>query len=292
MAEAPDLRSSGVALTDPMAGVPIPQHSPLDLPARAGKPATTLPLQQSRPKSRRGLIAALLLIACASLAGLLFAANRKLPLKWPLQGGAPAPPPLISAPAPTGVEAPAHVEPLPVDPAPLPPAPARPPPAPAPRPAVPAPPMTPPSTTPPLTVPPMPPVLPGTPPAIPTVPPNAPPALPPTPTPAPNPPGLPTLPGIPLPWGNAAAGACDRCIAEVRNGGHYAIPLAAAQHLLCDDPAARERCAVDIREASPALAERAARDGDCAAAWATKAAALNLGVSADRFGNVDALCNR
>jgi hypothetical protein len=66
--------------------------------------------------------------------------------------------------------------------------------------------------------------------------------------------------------------------------------MAVAQNLLCEDRQGRELCERQIAESAPALAEQAARTGDCPAAWASMAAALNLGVPSDRFRTVDSLC--
>jgi hypothetical protein len=68
------------------------------------------------------------------------------------------------------------------------------------------------------------------------------------------------------------------------------VVAAVAQGLLCNDPVGRQRCDRQIGEVSPAVAEQAAREGNCPAAWATKAAAVNVGVPTDRFRTVDTFC--
>jgi hypothetical protein len=68
------------------------------------------------------------------------------------------------------------------------------------------------------------------------------------------------------------------------------VVLAGAQSLLCEDRSGRERCERQMVEVAPGVAERAAREGNCPAAWATVAAALNVGAASDRFRTVDALC--
>lgn len=98
------------------------------------------------------------------------------------------------------------------------------------------------------------------------------------------------MPG--LPWSSATAGACERCLEELRGRAHYAVVTAVGQYVLCGDRAGQERCQGQIREVAPTLAEQAAREGDCAAALATMAAAVSVGVPAEPFKPLDALCRR
>jgi hypothetical protein len=87
------------------------------------------------------------------------------------------------------------------------------------------------------------------------------------------------------------AGACERCVQALRGSGHYTVASAAAEALLCEDRAARASCEREMDEAAPAVAERAAREGNCAAALAT-VAAVSVRVAPDRFAAVNALCLR
>jgi hypothetical protein len=100
------------------------------------------------------------------------------------------------------------------------------------------------------------------------------------------------VPGLPTPPWNlpSPAGACDRCIKALQAGGHYAIPSAAGESLLCEDANARLTCERQIAEAAPASAEQAAREGDCAAALAIVAAGVKVGLSPDAFGAAKAQC--
>jgi hypothetical protein len=74
--------------------------------------------------------------------------------------------------------------------------------------------------------------------------------------------------------------------------GNYTVVTAVAESLLCEDPGARQSCEQQIAEVAPSVAERAARGGDCPAALATVAAAVNVRVSPDRFLAVNSLCLR
>lgn len=74
--------------------------------------------------------------------------------------------------------------------------------------------------------------------------------------------------------------------------GNYTVVTAIAESLLCEDSGARQACERQIMEAAPGVAERAARAGDCPAALATAAAAVNMGIPTDRFLPVNALCLR
>ncbi|HKO94105.1 MAG TPA: hypothetical protein VJU61_23290, partial [Polyangiaceae bacterium] len=110
------------------------------------------------------------------------------------------------------------------------------------------------------------------------------------PVPAVTPPGLPAAPA--LPWTLQSPGACERCLAALSKTDHYAVVNAAAENLLCEDRAARERCEQQMNAVAPAHAERVAKEGDCPAALATVAAAVQARVPADRFAAVNALCLR
>jgi hypothetical protein len=104
-------------------------------------------------------------------------------------------------------------------------------------------------------------------------------------------PGLPAPPA--LPWNLPSAsspGACERCLAALTKTDHYAVVNAAAENLLCDDRVAHERCERQMDEVAPAHAERVAKEGDCPAALATVAAAVQARVSPERFRAIDALC--
>lgn len=123
------------------------------------------------------------------------------------------------------------------------------------------------------------------------VPPVPVPPLPTTPSPAPPAPPPPlSLPQ--LPWTLPTAGACERCVQALRGTGHYIVVTAVTEALLCEDRAARESCEREIAEVAPEVAERAAREGNCTAALATVAAAVNVRVGPERFGAVNALCLR
>jgi hypothetical protein len=97
------------------------------------------------------------------------------------------------------------------------------------------------------------------------------------------------LPPIQLP---SAEGACERCLETLRKGGNGSVVSAAADDLLCNDRQGSQACQAQIRELSPPVAEQAARGGDCAAALATEAAGLRLGVDQERFRTVHTLCVR
>jgi hypothetical protein len=102
----------------------------------------------------------------------------------------------------------------------------------------------------------------------------------------------PQVPGPPIPWSLPTAGACERCVQALQGSGNYTIVTAIAESLLCEDASARQACERQIVEGAPSVAERAARAGDCPAALATAAAAVNFGVPPDRFLPVNALCLR
>jgi predicted Ser/Thr protein kinase len=303
-----DAVAAGGMKTAPMLKLPefgVPGAASPTLPMEEGRNAepargrelwhspVALPPIGERGKRGRGLLwTALLGVLGLSLGMLfLFLEDPQLSLLRRLSGSREeASTPVSVAPIPR-----TEIEPEPVAPLPGPapankdpkPAPASPRPA-SPRPptATPRPPTAPrPSTPTPET---QPPAAAGAPA---TSPPN--PATPVPTTPAPGTPGLPTPPGFPEPpWSAAAAGACERCLEEVRGRSHYAIVTAVAQNLLCEDRAGRERCEVQIREQAPELAEKAAREGDCAAAYSTMAAAVNVGVPSDSFRTLDTLCLR
>jgi len=86
------------------------------------------------------------------------------------------------------------------------------------------------------------------------------------------------------------AGACERCVQALQGAGNYTIVTAVGESLLCEDTNARQACERQIAELAPGVAERAARAGDCPAALATAAAAVNVRVPPDRFLPVNALC--
>jgi hypothetical protein len=79
-------------------------------------------------------------------------------------------------------------------------------------------------------------------------------------------------------------------MAALGGPGHYTIVQAVAESLLCEDRTARANCERKIVEVAPSVAEQAGREGDCPAALATVAAAVNVGVPPDRFSNVNAIC--
>jgi hypothetical protein len=285
MTQLPDAaRSGGPATTQPMAQLPAVS------PGRAaGIPlAPTLPPgHAARRRSRGWLWVALLVLAGG---GALAAAALLRVTPWQLAlRPEPAPPPLLTSP---------ELPTAPAAPAPSPPtaAPSNPEeeeeeeekePPPAARPPAPAP--TPPATPAPAT----PPAAPNAPAGVPPIqlPPGIPSPVPTTPAPAPSPPTAP--PGLPqLPWSLPTAGACERCLAALNGGGNYIIVTAVAEGVLCEDRTAREACERKIAEMAPAVAERAARAGDCPAALATAAAAMNVRVSPDQFAIVNTLCLR
>lgn len=300
MTQMPELdEPSAVAPTDPMAGGPgaAPAAEPQRPHIPLGAPASTLPWRAtSERKPGQPLVWMLALLACGSLGLMLFLGVNQghLGRIWPALESAEPTAVDLAPPAP-GTEAspapamPSTAEPIAPEASPEPPpAPERPaPPGPGghtpPRPAAPQP--SPAPTSPAL---PTPPAIPGPPnPTLPPPGPSVPPSIPAPPAPAlPLPP--PVLPT--LPWGTATAGACERCLDILRGGGSYAVAMAVAQNLVCEDRQGRELCERQIAESAPALAEQAARAGDCPAAWASMAAALNLGVPSDRFRTVDTLC--
>jgi eukaryotic-like serine/threonine-protein kinase len=108
--------------------------------------------------------------------------------------------------------------------------------------------------------------------------------------PQPAPGAIPPPPS--LPWQLPTSGACQRCATALDGGGNYSVVTAIGENLLCEDRVAREQCEARIIEQAPIVAERAARAGDCAAALATVAAAMNVRISPDRFSQVNALCLR
>jgi hypothetical protein len=95
-----------------------------------------------------------------------------------------------------------------------------------------------------------------------------------------------------LPWSLPTAGSCERCLQALQGSGNYIVVTAVGESLLCEDRTARATCEKQIEELAPVVAERAARGGDCPAALATAAAAVNVRVSPDRFRSIDALCLR
>lgn len=270
--DAPADGSSAVRPTLPMAEQRRAEAPPY--PAHAA--------EAPRPQLARRLAwATLALVACGALALSFIGLNGRFAL-W--RSGASAPEePSVELPSPkiaTSTEATpaASPEPVPSEPASLPPEPPEPP-----RSTATSPPASPPRAKPPIPPSPAPPAPSPTPPAPSAPPPAALPA-PPLPTPA--------LPVPPLPWSLPTAGACERCLQALQGSGHYAVVTAVAEHLLCEDRVGRERCEREIDEVAPAVAERAAREGNCPAALATVAAAVNVRVAADRFRAVDALCLR
>lgn len=298
---APDAAASGGMKTAPMVQLPEFSGPPREssgvrptLPMAAARVAPP-PREDAPAPRRRWVWASLLLVTCAGLSLLFFALMKNRDLgPWQLGGGPDvAPPPLVSA-TPSGTRSPPAPAPSPpeeperVSPAPRASAPSRPPSSPATPPPV-ASPQPSPGT----------PTLPGLPSQLPPVgstptqvlPPGAPlPTLPTLPQPPQSPPTFPAPPQ--LPWNIGAAGACARCLEELKGSGHYTVVSAVGQALLCDDRVARETCERLIGELAPALAEKAAREGDCPAAWATVAAAVNVRVPPDRFQGLDALCLR
>jgi predicted Ser/Thr protein kinase len=273
----PSFGPSGVAPTGPMPAAPAARQR-FARPDLAGVHELG-PARRSK-LSLRGLAwGSLALVGCALLGLLFFGESVTHFGAWELLGRASRaePPPIVSEPPPplkpTAAPEPAP-EPEPeVAAVPEPkPAPA---PAPAPRSASPRQPAAP--AHPPI-------VSPGAPPA-----PSPPPlgsVLPPVPVPVPVPPAA----APQLPWSTATAGACERCLAALRGKGHYAVVTAVTENVLCDDPAGRARCEQEIGEVAPALAEQAAREGDCPAALASMAAAINVRVAPERFATLQTLC--
>jgi serine/threonine-protein kinase len=276
--------AGGVAPTRAMPAVAAPEPWASG-PSGEGSSASLGQLPRKPRAARRLLWITLVLVASAAVPVIFVSVSGRAP--WSSE---PVDPELApEAPAQTtAAPAPAEGEPELKPEAPEPAAPERPQPQ-SPRSSAPKPPATSPAA------------VPAMPPRVPS--PTAPPVLAPTipgaaPTPASPPPVVipaptlpPPLPGLPaLPWSGASAGACERCLEELRGAGHYAVVLAGAQSLLCEDRTGRERCERQMAEVAPALAERAAREGNCPAAWATVAAALNVGAASDRFRTVDALC--
>jgi hypothetical protein len=292
MTQAPDF-AGAVPATQPIAAVagaaeparPV-RHVAATLSAPPRRPASSL--------ARRAVWALVVLAGGATLVlGFLAVSGGELEL-WSGRTSAPepdtdlgaaAPPepvtisPLDPAPAPVAAvpAPPPAASTTPVRPPPAAPTPAKTPASPAPTPVIPAIPAIPGL--------PLPPGVPGVPAAggaagtglpVPAAPPPA--------------PGLPAPPA--LPWNLPSAGACERCLAALTKTDHYAVVNAAAENLLCEDRSARERCERQMDEVAPAHAERVAKEGDCPAALATVAAAVQARVSPERFRAIDALCLR
>jgi eukaryotic-like serine/threonine-protein kinase len=289
MLELPDARGSSgrpVPTTQPMAVVQGARDA--GFADRAGAAAYAAPPQYV-PEGRGWgalLWVTLGLVLSSGLALLFFALDGPRYLPW--NSGEPeAPPPLGSALSPPGAAVPAPAAPEP--------APAPEPAAPEPeRPSSPARTSTPSRPSRPAPLPPPPAAVPSAPaaPGVPTAP-GSPTTPPPAPGAAGQPSTQPPAPGLPaptLPWNLPTAGSCERCMAALAGPGHYTIVQAVAERLLCEDRVARDTCERKIVEIAPAVAEQAGREGDCTAALATAAAAVNVGVSPDRFSNVNALC--
>jgi eukaryotic-like serine/threonine-protein kinase len=274
----PAAGASGVAATAPM-----PAVRAADAFARPDLGGAQATARGSNSRSLRRLAwGSLTLVGCAVLALLFFGERARNLGAWQLlgSGSRAEPPPIISEPAPVLKATPEPAAPTPDPPAPEAPAraptPARPTPrVPAARVPTPAPPATPPVTKP------------GTPPAPNTPAPPTGSAIPPVVVPAPAPP---SLPAPQLPWSAATAGACDRCLAALQARGHYAVVTAVTENVLCEDAAGRARCEREIGEVAPALAEQAAREGDCPAALASMAAAINVRVAPERFATLQSIC--
>jgi eukaryotic-like serine/threonine-protein kinase len=276
--------AGGVAPTRAMPAAAAPEAW---VPGPSGRGSSdSAGLAQTRRPARRLLWVTLVLMGCAAATLIFLGVNGRAPWSTAQVDPGLGPDALVQTPPAPAAGAPElkpeAPEPAAPEAARSAPDPERPP-AQSPR-SAPKPPATSPAVVP--AAPPAPPPVaaPAIPGAAPTAP-NPPPGAIPAPT-------LPTpLPGLPpLPWSAASAGACERCLEELRGAGQYAVVLAGAQSLLCEDRAGRERCERQIVEVAPTVAERAAREGNCPAAWATVAAALNVGAPSDRFRTVDALC--
>ena len=299
MTQAPDFAGAhALPTTQPVAALPGTAE-----PARPVRHvAATLSAPPRRPASspaRRAIWALVVLAGGATLALGFLAVSRGELEPWPGRTSAPE----ASATDLGAASPPEPVTIAPLDPAPAPVAasPARPPAA-STTPVRPPPAAPPPAKTPASPVPPSPsipaiPAIPGLP-----LPPGVPAAggasgtgLPLPGAPLPTTPGVPA-PGLPappaLPWTLPSAGSCERCLAALTKTDHYAVVNAAAENLLCEDRAARERCERKMDEVAPAHAERVAKEGDCPAALATVAAAVQARVSPERFRAIDALCLR
>jgi len=295
MTQVPDFAAAPpVATTQP---ITVPGAAEPARPVRHVAATLSAPPRRAPSSLARGAVWALLVLAGGAtlVLGFLAVTDGKLEL-WPGQASAPqAPPSELGAASP----------PEPVTIAPLDPGPAAAPPRALPPPAgtTARPPLSapasprPPATTPPATTP----ALPST--AALPLPLPVPPGVPAAggaagaglPVPGATPPaaGLPATPA--LPWnlpGVSSAGACDRCLAALAKTDHYAVVNAAAENLMCEDRVARERCERQMDQVAPAHAERVAREGDCPAALATVAAAVQARVPAERFRAIDALCLR
>ncbi len=294
MIELPDL--------NPVSRVPL-ETQPMAAFRQPAAPVYGVAVHAPEPRPRRsgpGRFVLWTALAFAGTAGLSLGAwalyDNQL---WPgQQRESREPPPLTPTasepepepePTPEPVPEPAprereRAEPAPSNPSNT-PRPAAPRPAPAPKPASPSAP----SPTP--TLPQLPglpsPAQPGTPPAAPGT------ALPGQPAPGAAPPTPPSASPLPqLPWNLPTTGSCERCLQALQGSGNYIVVTAVGESLLCEDRTARATCERQIEELAPAVAERAARAGDCPAAIATAAAAVNVRVSPDRFRSVDALCLR
>jgi len=298
MTQLPDLGA------EPARNVPLTQAMSASAggwapaPVAAARPHLSPPVEPA-PEQRgsRWLIGIIATAAALSGLGLVFVAvggeryltvgSGEPDLAPPIWGTVPPPATALpeTAPAPTPT-APTPTAPTPTAPtptAPTPAEPARPAPKPAPRPA-----------PKPVQVP-----KPAPAPALPSLPApptsssgGAPSAPPPGVAGAPSAPPMPQVPGPPLPWTLPTAGACERCSQALQGVGNYTVVTAVAESLLCEDPGARQSCEQQIAQVAPSVAERAARAGDCPAALATVAAAVNVRVPPDRFLPVNALCLR
>ncbi|HEU4576844.1 MAG TPA: protein kinase [Polyangiaceae bacterium] len=300
----------GAAALPPAVGGPrtAPMTRVPDFAAPAPAVPPTLPIHSPppprpvTPAARGGGVK--LLVGAATVLGVAFfallaqqqgwfssAGQSASPPEAPGEGAPPAPVVIApQEPAPVAPESP----PRPVEPsAPADRAPAKPPPS---RPTSPATPAAKPPAAGAPNPPGIPPILPG---------PSAPPTGPSAPTGPAQPPANPALPPGVLPPGvqlpelqlppiqlPSAEGACERCLETLRKGGNGSVVSAAADDLLCSDHQGSQACQAQIRELSPPVAEQAARAGDCAAALATEAAGLRLGVDQERFRTVHTLCVR
>jgi hypothetical protein len=284
MAQMPDLQAAannpwGTPTTQAMAQSMAQARSPSYAPARFSVPAPPAP----PPRSKTGrLVVLAIVLPFAAVAGVasFFALRGYRVFPWQTSTGPDvAPPPLVSTEPRGEKPEPPREEPPPEPPAPERPTASRPSPTPPQRP--PAPPKTTPGTSATPATSPVP-LPPGSLPGLPTPGSGGAPGQP---QPSPN---SPIPPG--LPWNLPTAGACERCLSALQGSGNYTVVTAIGEQLLCDDRAARDRCEAQIVEQAPVVAERAARAGDCPAALATVAAAINVRISQDRFKPVQSLC--
>jgi hypothetical protein len=296
MAQMPDIQAAannpwGTPTTQPMGEQ---ARTPSYAPARFSHPPPPVPAPRRSGTARLVLLAIVLPFAGVAAVAGFFALRGYRVFPWQTSAGPDvAPPPLFTTES--GAKNPPREEPPPEPPPPAQPErpstsrPSSRPSAPSTPNKPPAPPPTAPST----------PSPPGTPTSPVPLPPGSVPGLPLPGAPAPGAAGAagqppaqpaPTTPIPGLPWNLPTSGACERCLSALQGSGNYTVVSAVGEQLLCEDRAARERCEAQIIEQAPIVAERAAREGDCPAALATVAAAMNVRIPQERFRDVQARC--